>query len=120
MRKTAIGIAIVMLILSAAAVAASQFGIGDKREVTFYNAVRIGETLVPAGEYVVVHEMKGTDHIMVFSKAGKKTVEVRVKCTLTPLSTPAARTELQFKPGKEQEPVLTRMVFKGDRAEHLF
>jgi hypothetical protein len=120
MRKTAIGIAIVMLILSAAAVAANQFGISDKREVTFYNSVRIGETLVPAGNYVVLHEMKGTDHIMVFSKTGKKPVEVRVKCTLTPLSTPAPRTEVQFTPGREQEQVLTRMVFKGDRAEHRF
>lgn len=120
MRKTALWIAIVVLIISAAAMAANQFGISDKRQVTFYNPVRIGDTLLPAGEYTVLHQMQGNDHIMVFSKPGKKPVEARVKCTLTPLSTAAPQSQVEFRLNAAKEHVLTRMVFQGDRAEHIF
>ncbi len=117
MRKTGLWILIAILMLGAAAMAANQYGIADKRDVTFYQTVKVGDTLLPAGEYTVAHEMQGDTHIMVFK--GKK-AEAKVKCTLTPLSAPAARTESEYKVNAANEQVLIRMVFRGDRAEHRF
>ncbi len=117
MRKTGVGILIAVFILGAVAVAANQYGIADKREITFFKNVKVGDTLLPAGNYTVVHQMQGTDHIMVFT--GKK-AEAKVKCTLTPLTAPALRTETEYKVNASDEQVLVRMVFRGDRAEHRF
>ncbi len=119
MRKNIVCIAIVLLVCSVAAMAANQFGVADKQQVTFYNAVRIGDTLLPAGTYTVLHQMKGAEHIMVFTRPGKQAAEARVKCTLTPLSEAATKTELEYKL-VANEHVLSRMVFRGDRAEHRF
>jgi hypothetical protein len=120
MRKTAVLVAIAVLILGTAAMAANQFGIAEKRAVTFYDTVRVGDTLLPPGDYVVTHQMRGDEHIMVFTKQGRKPVEARVKCTLKPLSAPAAQTQVEYKLNAAREQVLARMVFKGDRAEHIF
>jgi hypothetical protein len=120
MRKTAFLIAIAVLILGAAAMAANQFGIADKRPVTFYDTVRVGDTLLPAGNYVVTHQMQGEEHIMVFTKQGRKPVEARLKCTLKPLSSPAAQSQVEYRLNAAKEHVIARMVFKGDRAEHIF
>jgi hypothetical protein len=121
MQNRGLRVAIVLLILTAAAVAANQSGIADKRQVTFYDPVRIGETLLPAGEYTVLHQMQGTDHLMVFTQVGKKKpAEVKAKCTLVPLDKPAPNSELGFRTNAANEKLLTRMVFKGDRAAHQF
>ena len=120
MRKTVFLIAIAVLILSTAAMAANQFGIAEKRDVTFYDSVRVGDTLLPAGDYVVTHQMRGDEHIMVFTKLGRKPAEARLKCTLKPLSAPAAQSQVEYKVNAAKEHVLARMVFKGDRAEHIF
>ena len=101
--------------------AANQFGIADKRQVTFYDPVRVGDTLLPAGDYTVVHQMQGTEHIMVFTQMKKnKPAEAHIKCTLVPLNAPAPQSELGFKTNSANEKLLTRMVFKGDRAAHTF
>jgi hypothetical protein len=120
MRKTAVLVVAVVLIISAAAMAANQFGISEKREITFYDPVIIGETLVPAGDYSVVHQMQGNDHMMVFTKVGDKSVAARVKCSLTPLKAAAGRTEVEYKTNAAKKRVLSRIMFKGDRAEHIF
>lgn len=120
MRKTAFLIAIAVLILGTAAMAANQFGIADTRPVTFYDTVRVGDTLLPAGDYVVTHQMRGDEHIMVFTKQGRKPVEARLKCTLKPLSAPAAQSQVEYRLNAAKELVIARMVFKGDRAEHIF
>jgi hypothetical protein len=120
MRKTVFLIAIAILILGAAAVAANQLGIAEKRAVTFYDPVRVGDTLLPAGDYVVTHQMRGDEHIVVFAKQGRNPVEARLKCTLKPLSAPAAQSQVGYKLNAAKELVIARMVFKGDRAEHIF
>lgn len=121
MQKTAVWVTVLILALTAAALAGNQSGIADKRQVTFSDPVRIGQALLPAGEYTVLHQMQGTDHVMVFTQNGKKKpAEARVKCTLVPLNAPARQTELGFKTNSANEKLLTRMVFKGDRAEHQF
>ena len=120
MRKTAFLIAIAVLILGTAAMAANQFGIADTRPVTFYDTVRVGDTLLPAGNYVVTHQMRGDEHIMVFTRQGRKPVEARLKCALRPLSAPAAQSQVEYRLNAAKEHVIARMVFKGDRAEHIF
>jgi hypothetical protein len=121
MQKTALRVAIALLILTAVAVAANKFGVADKRQVTFYDPVRIGETLLPPGDYDVLHQMQGAEHLMVFTQVGKKKpAEAKVKCTLVPLEKPAASSEIGFKVNAANEKLLTRMVFKGDRAAHQF
>jgi hypothetical protein len=120
MRKMAFLIAIAVLILGTAAVAANKLGIEEKRALTFYDTVRVGDTLLPAGDYVVTHQMRGDEHIMVFTKQGRKPVEARLKCTLKPLSAPAAQSQVEYKINAAKELVIARMVFKGDRAEHIF
>jgi hypothetical protein len=120
MRKTALGIGIAILIVSAAAMAANQFGIADQRQVKFYNSVRVGDTLLPAGDYLVSHTMKGDVHTMVFTQTRGKKAEASVTCTLKPLPAPAAKTELEYRRTASNELALVRMVFQGDRAEHLF
>jgi hypothetical protein len=120
MRKTALWIAIFMLVVGAAAMAANQYGIADKRNVTFADPVRVGDTLLPAGEYQITHQMQGSDHIMTFKQLARKNpVEVRVKCTLVPLKAAAQQTEFGFKVNGNEK-LLNRMVFRGERAEHLF
>jgi hypothetical protein len=120
MRKMAFLMAISVLMLVAAGMAANQFGIAESRPVTFYDTVRVGNTLLPPGDYVVTHQMKGDEHIMLFTKTGRKPVSVSLKCALKPLSAPAPQSQVEYKLNAANEHVITRMVFKGDRAEHLF
>jgi len=120
MRKMAFLMAITVLMLGAAAIAANQYGIADTRPVTFYDSVRVGDTLLPAGDYVVTHQMKGDEHIMLFTKSGRKPVSASVKCTLKSLNSTAPQSQVEYKLNAAKEHVITRMVFKGDRAEHYF
>lgn len=120
MRKTAFLMAITVLMLGAAAIAANQYGIADTRPVTFYDTVRVGDTLLPAGDYVVIHQMKGDEHVMLFKKTGRKPVSASIKCTLKSLDAAAPQSQVEYKLNAAKEHVITRMVFKGDRAEHYF
>ncbi len=120
MRKTVLLIAMAVLILGTTVMAANQLGIKDTQPVTFYDQVRVGDTLLPAGDYVVTHQMKGEEHIMVFTKQGHKPATASVKCTLKTLAAAAPQTQVEYKLNAAQEHVITRMVFKGDRAEHYF
>jgi hypothetical protein len=43
-----------------------------------------------------------------------------LKCTLRPLSAPATQSQVEYKLNAAKEHVIARMVFKGDRAEHIF
>ncbi len=119
MRKIALVLTVVVLFIGVAA-AANDLGIADKRDIKFYDPIVIGDKLVPAGDYTVLHQMQGNDHIMVFTKVGKKPLEARVKCSLTPRTTAADRTEVEYKLNDKKEHVLARIVFRGDRAEHIF
>jgi hypothetical protein len=65
--------------------------------------------------------LEGPNHIMVFRQLGtKKPVEVRAKCTLVPLSAKAERDQTTYLVNAANERVLQEMVFKGDRAKHVF
>jgi len=61
------GIMLVVVALASIAMAGpNSMGIKDVSKVTFVAPIRVGTTLLPAGDYVVRHTMEGEEHIMVF------------------------------------------------------
>jgi hypothetical protein len=65
--------------------------------------------------------MEGSDHIMVFRQVGvRNPVEVRAKCTLVPLPEKAADSQRIYQLNAANERVLHELIFKGDRAKHVF
>ena len=100
----------------------NKFGVADQRTVTFYDPVKIADTVVPAGDYKVLHTMEGDNHIMVFQQqnVGKKAqATVKVKCTLKPLEKPADQNLIGYK-NEASNRVLNFLQFKGDKAIHQF
>ena len=123
MRNVLAGILILMCVVALGAVASAenQFGIADKYKVTFSEQIRVADTLLPKGSYEIRHEMQGTDHIMVFHQLGAKNpVELRAKCQLVPLGAKAGSTQQLYAINDQNVRVLHELVFKGDRAKHVF
>src|ERR1700687_3741232 len=86
-------------LLFGAVVAAQQnkFGVKDKYTVSFVDPVRVGDTLLPKGDYEIRHTMKGEEHIMVFRQMRKsKPMEVSAKCTMTPLPEKARDSQTSY------------------------
>jgi len=116
-----LGAVVCALALVCTATAADKnLGIRDVGRVTFVAPVRVGTTLLPAGDYVVRHTMDGQEHIMVFQPARGKGPEVKVKCTLVPLTEKAAQTQQIYSLNAANERVLQELVFRGDTAKHVF
>jgi ABC-type oligopeptide transport system substrate-binding subunit len=114
-------ILICVFILGAVSAAENQMGIQDSYKVNFSEQVRVADTLLPKGDYQIRHVIEGSDHIMVFTQLGtKKPVEVRAKCTLVPLAEKADKSEKTYTLNAANERVLQELVFKGDRAKHVF
>jgi len=112
-------VGVIALFLCAIAVASEKnLGIHDVAKVSFAASVRVGTTLIPAGDYTMRHTMEGQDHVMTFARVGKKDV-YKVKCTLVPLDHKAAQdTQLIVTSGNEH--VLRELQFRGDTAKHVF
>jgi hypothetical protein len=123
MRQIFAGVLIVVCVLALSAVSAAenQLGIRDSYKVNFSDKVLVADTVLPAGDYQIRHVMEGSTHIMVFRQLGtNKPVEVRVKCTLVPLSEKAYKDETTYTLNAANQRVLQELVFKGDRAKHVF
>jgi hypothetical protein len=120
--KIMLVVAVCVLGLSVLASAGeNQFGVADTRQISFDNPIWVGGTLLPSGNYQVLHTMQGDTHIMVFKQQGGKTpVEVRVKCTLVPLQAKASHTEKMYIFNDKNERVLQALIFQGDTARHQF
>jgi beta-xylosidase len=93
-------------------------GVADQQTITFTAPIHVGADYLPAGDYKVLHEMKGEDHIMVFKQIGGK-AKTSAKCTLVPLPDKATRTEQRYTENAKNERVLVEMTFRGDRAKHV-
>ena len=117
-----VGIVAIMLLMAAfAAAKLNQFGVEDTYQVTFSDPVRVADTLLPRGDYEILHTMQGQDHIMVFRQLrSKKPVEVKVKCTLVTLPEKAVNTQKIYALNAANERVLRELIFKGDKAKHVF
>jgi len=93
-------------------------GVAPKQEITLTAPTIVGGSLLPAGEYKVLHEMNGSQHIMVFKQIGGK-AEVKAKCSLVPLNEKAKTSEQRFTENAKNERVLVEMQFRGDTSKHV-
>jgi hypothetical protein len=99
----------------------NKFGVADTREVNFANPVRVGDVLLPRGDYQVQHTMEGANHVMVFKQLhSKEPVEARVNCQLVPLKAKADKTQQIYVLNAANERVLQGLIFRGDSAQHVF
>jgi hypothetical protein len=99
----------------------NKFGVADTREIKFINQVWVGDVLLPSGDYQVLHNMEGVNHVMVFKQLRtKKPAEARVNCQLVPLEKKADRTQQAFVLNAANERVLQSLIFRGDSAQHVF
>ena len=100
----------------------NKFGVADSRELKFQNPMRVGDVLLPVGEYQVLHTMDGDNHIMVFKQLNAKQTpaEARIKCSLVPLAEKANQTQQIYVLNAANERVLHELVFRGDTAKHVF
>jgi hypothetical protein len=115
---------IVMFVLGFTLVAAAsqnELGVADSSRVTFTEPMRVGDTLLPRGDYEVLHSMKGSQHIMTFKQLNTgHPVGVQVQCQLVPLAKKAERTQQVYVLNASNERVLQSLTFKGDTAQHVF
>jgi hypothetical protein len=119
--KVTVCVSICVLLGTLVAAQQNKFGVADKYTVSFHDPVRVGDTLLPKGDYEIRHSMKGEEHIMVFRQVGRtKPVEVSTNCTLVPLLEKAGETRTTYILNAANERVLHELVFKGDSAKHVF
>jgi lipopolysaccharide export system protein LptA len=111
-------VGVVVLVLCTMAIAAENLGIHNVANVSFETAVRVGTTVIPAGAYTIRHAMEGQDHVMTFTRTGKKDV-YKVRCTLVALGHKAGQDQ-QLIEISGNERVLRELVFRGDTAKHVF
>jgi len=110
----------VFALMSLAVAAGNNLGIRDSYRISFDQPVRVGDALLPAGNYIIRHTMEGQDHIMVFQAANGKGPEVKAKCTLVPLPKKADKSTKIYATNTAKEHVLHELVFSGDTAKHVF
>lgn len=122
-KRIALVAIIAMLVAGVAAFAADNnnaaaFGVGKTRNVTFNNDVKIGDKVLAAGEYKVLHLMEGEEHTLVF-KSMTNQEKARVKCSMKKLEKKADDSLTEYKTvGNER--ILTALVFRGDFYKHTF
>ena len=119
--STVLGIFLCVLALGCIAGAGeTNLGIHTVSRISFDSPIRVGTALLPAGEYVVRHTMEGQDHIMVFQSVRGKAVPVKVPCKLVSLGAKSGETQSTFVVNAANEKVLQELVFRGDKAKHVF
>jgi hypothetical protein len=113
--------AVALILTGLLAAKTNKYGVADVRRLTLTAPTRVGDVLLPEGQYEVRHVMEEENHIMVFKQLGTdRRVEVRTKCNLVSLKEKADRDELSYGLNAAGERVLQRLQFKGDLAEHVF
>lgn len=109
---------IALLAVSLAAVAAdtSAMGVGKTQSITFSDNVKVGSTVLKAGEYRVKHEMDGSNHMLVFRASNGKEA-ARVPCTMVELPKKADQTLIMFD-NASGEKSLSSIIFRNDNYKH--
>jgi hypothetical protein len=112
---------IALILCTAALVQATDnsLGIANKQTIVFNSPTLVGGTLLPAGQYQVLHTMNGNEHIMVFKGVQGTKGEAKAKCTLVPLGQKAPQTEQRYTENAKNEHVLQEMTFRGDTSKHV-
>ena len=124
MRATKVAAVLVVLVLTMSVLATAgrnKFGVSDTQKVTFNEPIRVGDVVLPKGEYKVQHVMEGENHIMLFSQMTNGTsATARVKCQLVPLQAKAAQSMVLYGHDQTDGHILQELVFRGDSAKHVF
>jgi hypothetical protein len=124
MRATKVAAVLAVLVLTMSVLATAgrnKFGVSDTQKVTFNDPIRVGDVVLPKGEYKVQHVMEGENHIMLFTQMTNGTAATaRVKCQLVPLQAKAAQTMVLYGHDQTDVHVLQELVFHGDSAKHVF
>jgi len=115
-----LSIAVVLFVCGASLAKTKKYGVDDVRKITLTARTRVGEVLLPKGDYEVRHTMEAENHIMVFRQLGGKLAEARVKCNLVQLKQKADRDQVVYTLNSANERVLQTLRFGGDTAEHRF
>ena len=101
--------------------ATNKYGVADVRKLTLTAATRVGDVVLPAGDYEVRHVMEAENHIMLFTQLGtNKPAQARVKCNLIPLKEKVDGNQVIYDSKGTNERVLRVLRFRGDQAEHVF
>ena len=120
LKITALIVTVLVVVGSAFAAKANKYGVADVRRFTLSSPTRVGDVLLPQGEYEVRHVMEAENHIMVFKQLGTNhPAEARVKCNLVPLQEKAKADQVIYQTAGNER-VLQTLRFKGDLAEHVF
>lgn len=118
MKKIAAIAVIMLFILGVAFAADATFGVGKTRNITFASDIKIGDKVLPAGEYKILHLMEANEHTLVFKSLSNQE-KVRVKCNMVKLDKKSDQTFSEMKTvGNER--ILTGLVFRGDEFKHAF
>ena len=109
-----------LLMVSVAALAADTkaLGVGKTRSITFIEDVKVGNTVLKAGDYQVRHEMDGNNHVLVFRSVDHGKAKARVNCTMVELPQKADQTLIMFDKGPSGEKVLSGITFRGESYRH--
>ncbi|HLY66774.1 MAG TPA: hypothetical protein VKU60_14670 [Chloroflexota bacterium] len=92
--------------------------VADRQNITFTAPTLVGGTLLPAGNYNVIHQMNGQTHVMFFKAVSGK-AEAKANCNIVPLKAKAERTEQRYTTNAKNERVLQEMTFAGEKATHV-
>ena len=120
-KRMFVAVLAVIVVLGATTVLVAKdnsMGIANSRDITFSAPTVVAGTLLPTGEYKVLHEMQGSTHYMIFKQINGK-AEVKAKCNLVPLTEKAKTTEQRYTENAKNERVLVEMTFRGDTAKHV-
>ena len=99
----------------------NQYGVADVQKVTFNDPIKVGDMVLPKGDYKVEHTMQGEEHIMVFTQLhAKSPATAKAKCQLVKLAATAERTEVLYNHPDPNTHVLQEIVFRGETAKHVF
>lgn len=114
--KNKVMIVALLLVVAVWSCAAAEIN-WQPRKVTFVEAVTVGGTSLPAGEYKVEHVMKGEEHVMVFTNVDNKKVRAESKCHMiaSPGKEKRSVQAYQMVDGKN---TLKTLIFKGDTFVH--
>jgi len=121
LKSIALFFVVILCLTSVLQAGTNKYGVADVRKVTLSAATRVGDVLLPQGDYEVRHVMEAENHMMVFKQLGtNKPAEARVKCNLVALKEKADQTQVIYESNGANERVLRTLRFKGDLAEHVF
>lgn len=121
LKSTALFFVVILCLTSVLQAGTNKYSVADVRKVTLTAATRVGDVVLPQGDYEVRHVMEAENHMMVFKQLGtNKPAEGRVKCNLVPLKEKAEANQLIYESNRANERVLRTLRFRGDLAEHVF